>query len=69
VLHLTYTRRDLPQQLVQHDHLTPALYDRMSPAHRYLLDIEGPRPQAAPRREAGTRTWSIAEPQETAHTR
>lgn len=40
VLHLTYTRRDLPQQLVQRDHLTPALYERMSPAHRYLLDIE-----------------------------
>ncbi len=40
VLHLTYTRRDLPQQLVQRQHLTPALYERMSPAHRFLLDIE-----------------------------
>ncbi|KAK5684746.1 hypothetical protein LTS10_002820 [Elasticomyces elasticus] len=27
VLHLTYTRRDLPQQLVQRDYLTPALYE------------------------------------------
>jgi len=40
MLHLTYTRRDLPQQLVQVDHLTEALYDRMSPARRYLLEIE-----------------------------
>jgi ectoine hydroxylase-related dioxygenase (phytanoyl-CoA dioxygenase family) len=43
VLHLTYTRRDLPQQLVQIDHLTPELYERMSPAHRFLLEIEPPR--------------------------
>jgi hypothetical protein len=40
VLHLTYTRRDLPQQLTQRDYLTDALYERMSPAERYLLDIE-----------------------------
>ena len=40
LLHLTYTRRDLPQQLVQLDYLTPQLYDRMSPAQRYLLEIE-----------------------------
>jgi len=40
VLHLTYTRRDLPQQLTQRDFLTDELYDRMSPAHRFLLDIE-----------------------------
>jgi ectoine hydroxylase-related dioxygenase (phytanoyl-CoA dioxygenase family) len=39
VLHLTYTRRDLPQQLTQRDYLTEALYERMSPAERYLLDI------------------------------
>ncbi len=43
LVHLTYTRRDLPQQLVQLDHLTEALYDRMSPEHRYLLEIEPPR--------------------------
>ena len=43
MLHLTYTRRDLPQQLLQMDHLTKALYDRMSPAQRYLLEIEPPR--------------------------
>jgi Phytanoyl-CoA dioxygenase (PhyH) len=40
VLHLTYTRRDLPQQLTQRDYLTDALYERMSPAERYLMDIE-----------------------------
>lgn len=43
MLHLTYTRRDLPQQLVQLDHLTQALYDRMSPVKRYLLEIEPPK--------------------------
>jgi ectoine hydroxylase-related dioxygenase (phytanoyl-CoA dioxygenase family) len=55
VLHLTYTRRDLPQQLVQRDYVTPALYDRLSPAHRFLMDIE-PLPAGAaeaPRRSAG----------------
>jgi len=40
VLHLTYTRRDLPQQLVQRQYMKPELYERMSPAHRYLMDIE-----------------------------
>lgn len=40
MLHMTYTRRDLPQQLTQIDHLTKGLYDRMSPVHRYLLEIE-----------------------------
>lgn len=42
LLHLTCTRRDLPQQLVQLDHLTPALYERMSPVHRFLLEIDPP---------------------------
>jgi ectoine hydroxylase-related dioxygenase (phytanoyl-CoA dioxygenase family) len=43
MLHLTYTRRDLPQQLLQLDHLTPELYNRMSPVKRYLLEIEPPK--------------------------
>lgn len=43
MLHLTYTRRDLPQQLLQLDHLTKGLYDRMSPEKRYLLEIEPPK--------------------------
>ena len=56
MLHLTYTRRDLPQQLVQLDHLTRELYDRMSPVHRYLLEIEpaceGEGPLRQPKRES-----------------
>jgi ectoine hydroxylase-related dioxygenase (phytanoyl-CoA dioxygenase family) len=43
MLHLTYTRRDLPQQLVQLDHLTQGLYDRMGPVKRFLLEIEPPK--------------------------
>jgi ectoine hydroxylase-related dioxygenase (phytanoyl-CoA dioxygenase family) len=43
MLHLTYTRRDLPQQLHQLDYLTPELYNRMSPEQRYLLEIEPPK--------------------------
>ncbi len=43
MLHLTYTRRDLPQQLVQIDHLTPELYERMRPVHRWLMEIEPPK--------------------------
>ena len=39
-LHLSHTRRDIDQQLNQRAFLTPALYERMSPAHRFLLDIE-----------------------------
>ena len=44
MLHLTYTRRDLPQQLVQLDHLTEGLYARMTPVQRYLMEIEPPKP-------------------------
>lgn len=40
VCHLTYTRRDLPQQLTQIDYLTKPLFDRMSLAHRFLMEIE-----------------------------
>jgi ectoine hydroxylase-related dioxygenase (phytanoyl-CoA dioxygenase family) len=40
VCHLTYTRRDLPQQLTQIDYLTKPLYDRMNAAHRFLMEIE-----------------------------
>jgi ectoine hydroxylase-related dioxygenase (phytanoyl-CoA dioxygenase family) len=44
MMHLTYTRRDLPQQLLQRDHLTPELYNRMGPEQRYLMEIEPPKP-------------------------
>jgi ectoine hydroxylase-related dioxygenase (phytanoyl-CoA dioxygenase family) len=61
VLHLTYTRRDLPQQLVQREYLTPALYERMSPAHRFLMDIEelpaGASAMRAARRAHGGGNW------------
>jgi ectoine hydroxylase-related dioxygenase (phytanoyl-CoA dioxygenase family) len=39
LLALSYTRRDLPQQLVQRDYLTPQFNDRLSDAQRYLLDV------------------------------
>ncbi|KAK4913327.1 hypothetical protein LTR49_018308 [Elasticomyces elasticus] len=60
VLHLTYTRRDIPQQLVQRDYLTPALYERMSDEHRYLLDVE-PRVDGThvPRRAVSLRATSL----------
>ena len=54
VLHLTCTRRDLPQQLVQRLYLTEALYKRMSPAQRFLMDIEPiPALEAAQTKSAG----------------
>jgi hypothetical protein len=60
VLHLTYTRRDLPQQLTQRDYLTEPLYERMIPAQRYLLDIE-PLPANATvwrmPKHAGAKDW------------
>lgn len=40
MMHLTYTRRDLPQQLLQLDYLTPELYNRMGVEQRYLMEIE-----------------------------
>ena len=39
-LHLSFTRRDLPQQLNQRHYLSPQLYTRLSPALRTLLDVE-----------------------------
>jgi ectoine hydroxylase-related dioxygenase (phytanoyl-CoA dioxygenase family) len=60
VLHLTYTRRDLPQQLVQRDYLTKELYERLSPAHRFLMDVEPDYAMAAPKKSAqreGAKGW------------
>ncbi len=63
VLHLTYTRRDLPQQLTQRDYLTQALYERMSPAQRFLMDIEplaeGRDVVRQPKRAAGGHWWKL----------
>ncbi len=47
MLHLTYTRRDLKQQLPQQEFLTPALYDRLSEAQRWLFDVQAPTEAAA----------------------
>ena len=63
VLHLTYTRRDLPQQLYQRDFLTKELYERMSPPQRWLMDIEPDADSAAeagrmPKREGGSDWWN-----------
>ncbi len=55
MLHLTYTRRDLPQQLVQRDYLTQDLYERLSPAHRFLMDVEPDQATAAPKESAPAR--------------
>ena len=44
VLHLAIGRRDVPQQTVEKQYLTKTLYDRATPAMRYLLDIEDTDP-------------------------
>ncbi|MGI9318236.1 MAG: hypothetical protein ACR2QW_12980, partial [bacterium] len=63
VLHLTYTRRDLPQQLVQRKYLTDELYNRMSPAQRYLMDIEplaeGESPMLESAGRGSTDWWAV----------
>ena len=38
-LHLSHTRRDIPQQLNQRAYLTRALFERMTEVDRYFLDI------------------------------
>ena len=38
-LHLSFTRRELDQQLNQRAYVTSALLERISPAQRFLLDI------------------------------
>jgi hypothetical protein len=42
MLHLTYTRRDLKQQLPQQQYITKAFYDRLSAPQRFLLDVVDP---------------------------
>ncbi|EON67989.1 hypothetical protein W97_07135 [Coniosporium apollinis CBS 100218] len=42
MLHLTYARRDLKQQFKQQDHITPALWERLSDAQRFLFDVKKP---------------------------
>lgn len=40
MLHLSFTRQDLDQQLDQSKYLTPYLEERLTPELRYLLDID-----------------------------
>ena len=63
VLHLAIGRRDIPQQLVERNHLTPELLRRSSPAQRFLLDIEGaePRVRGYPPLPKEVRTWKSVE--------
>ncbi|MEZ5670295.1 MAG: phytanoyl-CoA dioxygenase family protein [Alphaproteobacteria bacterium] len=53
MLHLTYTRRDLKQQLPQQDYLTADLYDRLDAAQRWLFDVTAPRGSAPVARVGG----------------
>lgn len=63
VLHLAIGRRDIPQQLVERDHLTPELHARATPAMRYLLDIEGAEPKVFgyPPLPTDPRVWEATE--------
>ena len=36
---MSFCRRDEPQQLDQKAYIRKAVYDRISPAQRYLLDV------------------------------
>lgn len=38
-LHLSYIRRDMPQQLIQQKYLTPGFNARLNDAHRFLLEV------------------------------
>jgi len=42
MLHLSYTPRSQPQQLDQQANLTPALFNRLDAAQRYLFDVRAP---------------------------
>ena len=63
VLHLAIGRRDIPQQLVEREHLTPGLLRRSNAAQRFLLDIEGaePRVMGYPPLPTEVRTWKAIE--------
>jgi ectoine hydroxylase-related dioxygenase (phytanoyl-CoA dioxygenase family) len=69
VLHLAIGRRDIPQQLVERDHLTDDLWRRSSPAQRFLLDIEDAEPKVHgyPPLPEHVRVWTAADMMDTAH--
>jgi ectoine hydroxylase-related dioxygenase (phytanoyl-CoA dioxygenase family) len=63
VLHLFIGRRDMQQQLVERDHVTPELLARTNAAQRYLLDIEGAEAKVMgyPPLPKEARVWVAAE--------
>ena len=69
VLHLAIGRRDIPQQLVEREHLTDDLARRASPGQRFLLDIEGAQAQVHgyPPLPETARVWTAADMVEGKH--
>ena len=69
VLHLAISRRDLPQQLVERAHLTPALHQRSTPGQRYLLNIEDAAAVVFgyPPMPRDPRVWTAFKSDETPH--
>lgn len=63
VLHIAIGRRDIPQQHVEREFVTPELLARSSPAQKYLLDIEDTEPKVFgyPPLPKDPRTWAAAE--------
>lgn len=69
VLHLAISRRNLPQQLVEREHLTPALHERSTAGQRYLLNIEGAQPVVFgyPPMPSDPRVWTAFEADGSSH--
>ena len=62
VLLLFIGRRDIPQQLVERDHVTPELLARANAAQRYLLDIKGAEARVGyPPMHKEARVWAAAD--------
>jgi ectoine hydroxylase-related dioxygenase (phytanoyl-CoA dioxygenase family) len=63
VLHIAVGRRDIPQQHVERDFVTPELIARSSPAQKFLLDIENAEAKVFgyPPLPKDPRTWVAAE--------
>ncbi len=63
VLHLFIGRRDIEQQLVERDHVTPELLARTNAAQRYLLDIEGAEAKVTgyPPMPKEARVWAVSD--------
>jgi hypothetical protein len=63
VLHIAIGRRDIPQQHVERDFVTPELIARSSPAQKYILDIEDAEAKVFgyPPLPKDPRTWTAAD--------